>query len=241
MKVSFILDGSVKLLANSSPGITACYACRAVLSLTSFIDSPEEMWINDVFRQLVAKCLKIQFKIAICLWCVDTTLVHHLRRLFYARTIQRSVFSGKRTIGQEDCDENEWNSSCCLKKHVEAKLKYTSGLHSSVLYCSVAVCQFGQMRAVSEDHRCLCVSGCVFRPVEDSSQPPGRGVLSMQGLSYGVVRVDTEERLSVLTVQDVGTVTPGGTSICVCVCCKRKCGWAGVTEIYIRKITNTEL
>lgn len=33
----------------------------------------------------------------------------------------------------------------------------------------------------------------------------------MQGLTYGVVRVDTEERLSVLTVQDVGTVTPGGT------------------------------
>uniref|UniRef100_A0A087XC83 Disco-interacting protein 2 homolog Cb n=1 Tax=Poecilia formosa TaxID=48698 RepID=A0A087XC83_POEFO len=52
------------------------------------------------------------------------------------------------------------------------------------------------------------------RPVEDSSQPPGRGVLSMQGLSYGVVRVDTEERLSVLTVQDVGTVTPGGL-VCV--------------------------
>uniref|UniRef100_A0A665WQU9 Uncharacterized protein n=1 Tax=Echeneis naucrates TaxID=173247 RepID=A0A665WQU9_ECHNA len=47
-----------------------------------------------------------------------------------------------------------------------------------------------------------------------SSQPPGRGVLSMQGLSYGVVRVDTEERLSVLTVQDVGTVTPGGL-VCV--------------------------
>uniref|UniRef100_A0AAQ5XYM1 DMAP1-binding domain-containing protein n=1 Tax=Amphiprion ocellaris TaxID=80972 RepID=A0AAQ5XYM1_AMPOC len=44
--------------------------------------------------------------------------------------------------------------------------------------------------------------------------PPGRGVLSMQGLSYGVVRVDTEERLSVLTVQDVGTVTPGGL-VCV--------------------------
>uniref|UniRef100_A0A674MFP8 Disco-interacting protein 2 homolog C n=1 Tax=Takifugu rubripes TaxID=31033 RepID=A0A674MFP8_TAKRU len=44
--------------------------------------------------------------------------------------------------------------------------------------------------------------------------PPGRGVLSMQGLTYGVVRVDTEERLSVLTVQDVGTVTPGGL-VCV--------------------------
>jgi hypothetical protein len=54
--------------------------------------------------------------------------------------------------------------------------------------------------------------------VEDSSQPPGRGVLSMQGLSYSVVRVDTEERLSVLTVQDVGTVMPGGRGLCLCVC-----------------------
>lgn len=146
----------------------------------SFIDSPEEMGISDVFRQLVAKCLKIQFKIAICLWCVDTTLVHHLRRLFYARTIQRSVFSGKRMMGQEDCDENEWNSSCCLKKHVEAKLKYTSGLHSSVLYCSVAVCQFGQMRAVSEDHLCVCVGLCVQagggqQPASRSGRPVHAG------------------------------------------------------------------
>uniref|UniRef100_A0A674CZ24 Disco-interacting protein 2 homolog C-like n=1 Tax=Salmo trutta TaxID=8032 RepID=A0A674CZ24_SALTR len=46
------------------------------------------------------------------------------------------------------------------------------------------------------------------------SQPPGRGVLSMQGLSYSVVRVDTEEHLSVLTVQDVGTVMPGAL-VCV--------------------------
>lgn len=52
-----------------------------------------------------------------------------------------------------------------------------------------------------------------FRPTDDSNQPPGRGVLSMQGLSYGVIRVDSEERLSVLTVQDVGTVMPGGTHI----------------------------
>lgn len=239
MKVSFILDGSVKLLADSSPGITACYACRAVLSLTSFIDSPEEMGINDVFRQLVAKCLKIQFKIAICLWCVDTTLVHHLRRLFYARTIQRSVFSGKRTIVQEDCDENEWNSSCCLKKHVEAKLKYTSGLHSSVLYCSVAVCQFGQMRAVSEDHLCVCVGLCVQagggqQPASRSGRPVHAGpeLRRRQGRHGGAA---------------VGAHCSGCGDrhtrryIDLCVCCKRKCGWAGVTEIYIRKITNTEL
>uniref|UniRef100_A0A8C1WIZ1 Disco-interacting protein 2 homolog Ca n=1 Tax=Cyprinus carpio TaxID=7962 RepID=A0A8C1WIZ1_CYPCA len=37
----------------------------------------------------------------------------------------------------------------------------------------------------------------------------GTPLLSMQGLSYGVIRVDSEERLSVLTVQDVGTVMPG--------------------------------
>lgn len=36
----------------------------------------------------------------------------------------------------------------------------------------------------------------------------------MQGLSHGVIRVDTEERLSVLTVQDVGTAMPGGMRTC---------------------------
>lgn len=50
--------------------------------------------------------------------------------------------------------------------------------------------------------------GC--RPTDDSNQPPGRGVLSMHGLTYGVIRVDSEEKLSVLTVQDVGLVMPGG-------------------------------
>uniref|UniRef100_A0A8C1FUQ1 Disco interacting C n=1 Tax=Cyprinus carpio carpio TaxID=630221 RepID=A0A8C1FUQ1_CYPCA len=62
---------------------------------------------------------------------------------------------------------------------------------------------------------CPCASSAealtvaIRRPTDDSNQPPGRGVLSMQGLSYGVIRVDSEERLSVLTVQDVGTVMPG--------------------------------
>lgn len=41
--------------------------------------------------------------------------------------------------------------------------------------------------------------------------PPGKAVLSMNGLSYGAIRADTEEKLSVLTVQDVGQVMPGGT------------------------------
>lgn len=51
---------------------------------------------------------------------------------------------------------------------------------------------------------------CVFRPPEMGVPPPGKAVLSMSGLSYGVIRVDTEEKLSVLTVQDVGQVMPGG-------------------------------
>uniref|UniRef100_A0A8C8K637 DMAP1-binding domain-containing protein n=1 Tax=Oncorhynchus tshawytscha TaxID=74940 RepID=A0A8C8K637_ONCTS len=62
---------------------------------------------------------------------------------------------------------------------------------------------------------CPCASSpealtvAIRRPTDDSNQPPGRGVLSMQGLSHGVIRVDSEEKLSVLTLQDVGTVMPG--------------------------------
>lgn len=36
----------------------------------------------------------------------------------------------------------------------------------------------------------------------------GRGVLSMSGLSYGVVRVDAENSLTSLTLQDCGQVMP---------------------------------
>uniref|UniRef100_A0A8D0AST6 Disco interacting C n=1 Tax=Sander lucioperca TaxID=283035 RepID=A0A8D0AST6_SANLU len=63
---------------------------------------------------------------------------------------------------------------------------------------------------------CPCASSpealtvALRRPVEEGSDPPGRGVLSMQGLSHGVIRVDSEEKLSVLTLQDVGSVMPGG-------------------------------
>uniref|UniRef100_A0A2K5ZM09 Disco interacting C n=1 Tax=Mandrillus leucophaeus TaxID=9568 RepID=A0A2K5ZM09_MANLE len=62
---------------------------------------------------------------------------------------------------------------------------------------------------------CPCASSpealtvAIRRPTDDSNQPPGRGVLSMHGLTYGVIRVDSEEKLSVLTVQDVGLVMPG--------------------------------
>lgn len=47
------------------------------------------------------------------------------------------------------------------------------------------------------------------RPNRSGPQSSGRGVLSMSGLSYGVVRVDQENSLTSLTLQDVGQVLPG--------------------------------
>ncbi|KAJ8387168.1 hypothetical protein AAFF_G00159800 [Aldrovandia affinis] len=72
-----------------------------------------------------------------------------------------------------------------------------------------------QSKGLRAEVICPCASSpegltvAIRRPTDDSNQPPGRGALSMQGLSHGVIRVDSEERLSVLTVQDVGTVMPG--------------------------------
>ncbi|XP_036939172.1 disco-interacting protein 2 homolog C isoform X6 [Acanthopagrus latus] len=72
-----------------------------------------------------------------------------------------------------------------------------------------------QSKGLKPEVICPCASSpealtvAIRRPVEEGSTPPGRGVLSMQGLSHGVIRVDSEEKLSVLTLQDVGSVMPG--------------------------------
>ena len=52
----------------------------------------------------------------------------------------------------------------------------------------------------------------VRRPGREGVNATGRGVLSMAGLSYGVVRVDQENSLTSLTLQDCGQVMPGGQS-----------------------------
>jgi acyl-CoA synthetase (AMP-forming)/AMP-acid ligase II len=49
----------------------------------------------------------------------------------------------------------------------------------------------------------------IRRPNRTGPQTSGRGILSMSGLSYGVVRVDQENSLTSLTLQDVGQVLPG--------------------------------
>uniref|UniRef100_A0A8C0AZ65 Disco interacting protein 2 homolog B n=1 Tax=Buteo japonicus TaxID=224669 RepID=A0A8C0AZ65_9AVES len=54
-------------------------------------------------------------------------------------------------------------------------------------------------------------SFCVLqRPGVPGAPLPGRAILSMNGLSFGVIRVNTEDKNSALTVQDVGHVMPGG-------------------------------
>uniref|UniRef100_A0A3B3Z6K6 Uncharacterized protein n=1 Tax=Periophthalmus magnuspinnatus TaxID=409849 RepID=A0A3B3Z6K6_9GOBI len=61
---------------------------------------------------------------------------------------------------------------------------------------------------------CACSSEALTVAIQPGVPPPGKAVLSMSSLSYGVIRVDTEEKLSVLTVQDVGQVLPGAL-VCV--------------------------
>uniref|UniRef100_A0A8C8YUG6 Disco interacting A n=1 Tax=Prolemur simus TaxID=1328070 RepID=A0A8C8YUG6_PROSS len=77
-----------------------------------------------------------------------------------------------------------------------------------------------QSRGLRPEVICPCASSpealtvAIRRPPDLGGPPPRKAILSMNSLSYGVIRVDTEEKLSVLTVQDVGQVMPGA-SICV--------------------------
>ncbi|XP_040339595.1 disco-interacting protein 2 homolog A isoform X7 [Herpailurus yagouaroundi] len=77
-----------------------------------------------------------------------------------------------------------------------------------------------QSRGLRPEVICPCASSpealtvAIRRPPDLGGPPPRKAVLSMSGLSFGVIRVDTEEKLSVLTVQDVGQVLPGA-DVCV--------------------------
>ncbi|KAJ8915782.1 hypothetical protein NQ315_004594 [Exocentrus adspersus] len=72
-----------------------------------------------------------------------------------------------------------------------------------------------QSKGLRADAICPCASSSevltvsVRRPGRGGVNATGRGVLSMQGLSYGVVRVDQENSLTSLTLQDCGQVMPG--------------------------------
>lgn len=78
-----------------------------------------------------------------------------------------------------------------------------------------------QSKGLKPEAICPCASSSealtvsIRRPGRTSASATGRGILSMQGLSHGVVRVDTENSLTSLTLQDCGQVMPGATMIVV--------------------------
>uniref|UniRef100_A0A4W3HS65 Disco interacting A n=2 Tax=Callorhinchus milii TaxID=7868 RepID=A0A4W3HS65_CALMI len=82
----------------------------------------------------------------------------------------------------------------------------------SISSCDAFVNVF-QSRGLRPEVICPCASSSEAMTVAIRPSP-GKMVLSMNGLSYGVLRMDTEEKLTVLTVQDVGAVMPGAL-VCV--------------------------
>ncbi|GAV07859.1 hypothetical protein RvY_17644-2 [Ramazzottius varieornatus] len=78
-----------------------------------------------------------------------------------------------------------------------------------------------QSKGLRPDVVCPCASSAealtvaIRRPgslaLQQPGAPSGRGVLSMSALSYGVIRVDHENSLTSLTLQDSGKVLPDGS------------------------------
>ncbi|PFX26048.1 Disco-interacting protein 2-like C [Stylophora pistillata] len=72
-----------------------------------------------------------------------------------------------------------------------------------------------EAKGLKPEALCPCASStetmtvALRRPGKPGTTATGRGVLSLSGLSYGVVRVDKEGSLTSLTLQDCGTVLPG--------------------------------
>ncbi|XP_067302166.1 disco-interacting protein 2 homolog B-A isoform X2 [Pseudorasbora parva] len=72
-----------------------------------------------------------------------------------------------------------------------------------------------QSHGLKPEMICPCASSpeamtvAIRRPGALGAPLPARAILSMAGLSHGVIRVNTEDKNSALTVQDVGHVMPG--------------------------------
>lgn len=82
-------------------------------------------------------------------------------------------------------------------------------LRSMIVLCPHMV-KFGKCDHFSYRFRC--------RPGARGAPLPARAILSMGGLSHGVIRVNTEDKNSALTVQDVGHIMPGGSSVTTAAC-----------------------
>ena len=78
-----------------------------------------------------------------------------------------------------------------------------------------------QSKGLRADAICPCAASTegltvsVRRPGREGINATGRGVLSMSGLSHGVVRVDQDNSLTSLTLQDCGQVLPGARVVII--------------------------
>uniref|UniRef100_A0A8C5U7A0 Disco interacting protein 2 homolog B n=1 Tax=Malurus cyaneus samueli TaxID=2593467 RepID=A0A8C5U7A0_9PASS len=85
----------------------------------------------------------------------------------------------------------------------------------SVSSCDAFLSLF-QSHGLKPEAICPCATSpeamtvAIRRPGVPGAPLPGRAILSMNGLSFGVIRVNTEDKNSALTVQDVGHMMPGG-------------------------------
>lgn len=90
----------------------------------------------------------------------------------------------------------------------------------SLSSCDQFVTTF-ESRGLRPDVLCPCAgspeTGTVSlrRPKECGGAGSGRGILSLLALSHSVVRIDQENSLTSLTLQDAGNVLPGGAAIVV--------------------------
>uniref|UniRef100_A0A6Q2ZFW9 DMAP1-binding domain-containing protein n=1 Tax=Esox lucius TaxID=8010 RepID=A0A6Q2ZFW9_ESOLU len=84
----------------------------------------------------------------------------------------------------------------------------------SVSSCDAFLNMF-QSHGLKPEAICPCATSpeamtvAIRRPGVPGTPLPARAILSMGGLSHGVIRVNTEDKNSALTVQDVGHVMPG--------------------------------
>uniref|UniRef100_A0A3Q4MV68 Disco-interacting protein 2 homolog B-A-like n=1 Tax=Neolamprologus brichardi TaxID=32507 RepID=A0A3Q4MV68_NEOBR len=84
----------------------------------------------------------------------------------------------------------------------------------SVSSCDAFLNKF-QSHGLKPEVICPCATSpeamtvAIRRPGVPGAPLPARAILSMGGLSHGVIRVNTEDKNSALTVQDVGHVMPG--------------------------------
>ncbi|MEQ2157930.1 hypothetical protein GOODEAATRI_006890 [Goodea atripinnis] len=105
-------------------------------------------------------------------------------------------------------------SEVCLKGLPKTPNGEIVQFRGSVSSCDAFLNVF-QSHGLRPEVICPCATSpealtvAIRRPGTRGAPLPARAILSMGGLSHGVIRVNTEDKNSALTVQDVGHIMPG--------------------------------